>query len=125
MFKVQEAPWRTPLVVAFVQAGMELGYSNRDINGEHQTGFMIAQGTIRRASRCSTAKAFLRPVRLRDNLHIALNAHVTKLLINPFTMEAYGVEFWRNGKKQSIKARKEVVVSAGSINSPQLLMLSG
>lgn len=40
---VQEAPWRTPLVLAFIQAGEELGYKNRDINGEYQTGFMIAQ----------------------------------------------------------------------------------
>lgn len=122
---VQEAPWRTPLVVAFVQAGTELGYKNRDINGEHQTGFMIAQGTIRRASRCSTAKAFLRPARLRENLHIALNSHVTKLLINPFNMQAYGVEFYRNGKRYQVKARKEVIASAGSVNTPQLLMLSG
>lgn len=51
LLTVQEAPWRTPLSVAFVQAGAELGYPNRDINGERQTGFMIAQGTIRRASR--------------------------------------------------------------------------
>lgn len=42
---VQEAPWHTPLATAFVQAGQEMGYENRDINGEHQTGFMIAQGT--------------------------------------------------------------------------------
>jgi len=70
---------------------------NRDINGAEQAGFMIAQGTIRRGQRCSTAKAFLRPVKLRKNIHIALNAHVTKVLINPTTMRAYGVEFFRNG----------------------------
>ena len=43
---VQEAPWKTPLVLAFVQAGKELGYEHRDINGQHQTGFMIAQGKL-------------------------------------------------------------------------------
>lgn len=122
---VQESPWRTPLVVAFTQAGLELGYPIRDINGADQRGFMIAQGTIRRGSRCSTAKGFLRPVRNRKNLHIALNAHVTRILINPSNMRAYGVEFVRNGRKQVVMARKEVVMSAGAINTPQILMLSG
>lgn len=48
LLTVQESPWRTPLVVAFIQAGKELGYPIRDINGAEQRGFMIAQGTIRR-----------------------------------------------------------------------------
>ncbi|XP_031630820.1 glucose dehydrogenase [FAD, quinone]-like [Contarinia nasturtii] len=122
---VQESPWHTPLVAAFVEAGTELGYENRDINGEKQQGFMIAQGTIRRGSRCSTAKAFIRPVRLRKNLHVAMNAHVTRLLIDDIKMQATGVEFVRYGKKYRISARREVILSAGAINSPQLLMLSG
>nr|NVI72411.1 putative glucose dehydrogenase [Cucujiformia] len=88
-------------------------------------GFMIAQGTIRRGSRCSTAKAFLRPIRLRKNIHIALDSHVTKIIINPTTMKATGVEFIRYGRKQLVLARKEVILSAGAINSPQILMLSG
>ncbi|XP_046414122.1 glucose dehydrogenase [FAD, quinone]-like [Neodiprion fabricii] len=125
LLTVQEAPWRTPLVVAFVQAGVEIGYQNRDINGELQTGFMIAQGTIRRGSRCSTAKAFLRPIRLRRNIHTAMNSHVTKILIDPLTLRALGVEFVRDGKRHIVKARKEVILSAGAINSPQILMLSG
>ena len=74
---VQEAPWRTPLATVFVEAGVEMGYDNRDCNGEFQTGFMIPQGTIRRGSRCSSAKAFLRPIRRRPNLHIAMKSHVT------------------------------------------------
>uniref|UniRef100_A0A1B6DKE4 Glucose-methanol-choline oxidoreductase N-terminal domain-containing protein n=1 Tax=Clastoptera arizonana TaxID=38151 RepID=A0A1B6DKE4_9HEMI len=122
---VQEAPWRTPLVLAFVQSGEELGYKNRDINGEHQAGFMVAQGTIRRGSRCSSAKAFLRPARRRSNLHIALNTYVTRVLINPKTKKAYGVQFIRDGKKQMAIARREVVLSAGTISSPHILMLSG
>nr|CAD7600709.1 unnamed protein product [Timema genevievae] len=122
---VQESPWRTPLVVAFLEAGMEIGYENRDINGEKQTGFMIAQGTIRRGSRCSTAKAFLRPVRLRKNIHIALKSHVMRILISPVTMRAYGVLFIRNGVRQIVLARREVILSAGAINSAQILLLSG
>lgn len=122
---VQEAPWRTPLATAFVSAGIELGYDNIDFNAHQQTGFMIPQGTIRRGSRCSTSKAFIRPVRLRGNLHTAMHAHVTKVLINPHTKRAYGVEFVRNNKRYRIHATKEVILSAGSINSAQLLMLSG
>jgi choline dehydrogenase-like flavoprotein len=122
---VGEAPYHTPLAAAFVEAGVEMGFENRDLNGEKQTGFMIAQGTIRRGSRCSTAKAFLRPARLRPNLHIAMFSHVTKVLIDPITKIAYGVEFVRDRKMHYVRAKKEVVLSAGSINTPQLLMLSG
>ncbi|CAG9830996.1 unnamed protein product [Diabrotica balteata] len=125
LLTVQESPWRTPLVVAFLEAGLEMGYPVRDINGADQAGFMIAQGTIRRGSRCSTAKAFLRPVKLRKNIHIALNAHVTRVLINPTTMRAFGVEFVRNGRKQVVTAKREIILSAGAINTPQILMLSG
>ena len=77
---VQEAPWRTPLATAFVEAGVEMGYDNRDGNGEFQTGFMVPQGTIRRGSRCSTSKAFLRPVRHRPNLHVSTNSQVPQQL---------------------------------------------
>jgi glucose dehydrogenase (acceptor) len=122
---VQEAPWRTPLATAFVEAGVEMGFENRDGNGANQTGFMIPQGTIRRGSRCSTAKAFLRPIRHRSNLHIAMHAMVTKVLIDPTSKIAYGVRFKRNNKMWTITARKEVIMSAGALNSAQLLMLSG
>ncbi|KOX71155.1 Glucose dehydrogenase [acceptor] [Melipona quadrifasciata] len=122
---VQEAPYHTPLATAFVKGGQEMGYEVRDINGEHQTGFMIAQGTIRQGSRCSTARAFLRPAKSRKNLHVALEAHVTKILIDTSSKTAYGVEFVRNGETLRVLAKKEVIVSAGAVNSPQLLMLSG
>lgn len=122
---VGEAPYHTPLAAAFVQGGVEMGYDNRDINGEKQTGFMIAQGTIRRGSRCSTGKAFLRPAKLRSNLHVAMFAHVTRIMIDPVSKVAFGVEFIRDGKVHYIRASKEVVLSAGAINSPQILMLSG
>ena len=108
---VQEPPWRTPLATAFIEAGVEMGFENRDGNGEFQTGFMLPQGTIRRGSRCSTSKAFLRPIRRRKNLHIAMHAHVTKLMIDPKTNAVYGVKFRRNGKMWIVKARKEVILS--------------
>ena len=122
---VQEPPWRTPLASAFVEAGIELGYENRDGNGEVQTGFMIAQGTMRRGSRCSSSKAFLRPVRHRRNLHIAMHSRVLKVLIDDKEKRAYGVKMRKGGKVFTLVAKKEVVLSAGTINSAQLLMLSG
>lgn len=122
---MQEAPWRTPLSIAFLQAGKELGYEIRDLNGAKQTGFMLSQGTLRRGSRCSTAKAFLRPVRSRRNLHIAMHSQATKVLIHPSSKKAYGVQFVRNNHPQIVRARREVILSAGAIGSPQLLMLSG
>jgi choline dehydrogenase len=73
----------------------------------------------------STARAFLRPVRNRPNLHVILNATVTKIIINSITKTAEGVEFLKNGFKQTASARKEVILAAGAINSPQLLLLSG
>ncbi|XP_045465776.1 glucose dehydrogenase [FAD, quinone] [Harmonia axyridis] len=122
---VQESPWRTPLSIAFLQAGRELGYDIRDCNGAKQTGFMLSQGTIRRGSRCSTAKAFLRPVRNRSNLHIAMNAQVTKVLIDPVTKKAFGVKFLRNNRIRTVRAKREVILSSGAIGSPHILMLSG
>ncbi|GBP43990.1 Glucose dehydrogenase [Eumeta japonica] len=122
---VSEAPYHTSLVTSFIRAGIEMGYVNRDVNGEKQTGFMVAQGTLRRGSRCSTAKAFLRPAKDRNNLDISMNSHVTKILIDPRTKIAFGVEFIKNKKKYRIRARKEVILSAGTINSAQILMLSG
>ncbi|KAG0711287.1 Glucose dehydrogenase [FAD, quinone] [Chionoecetes opilio] len=122
---VQEAPWRTPLATAFIEAGIEMGYENRDYNAEFQTGFMIPQGTLRRGSRCSTSKAFIRPVRLRKNLHVAMHAFVKQIVIDPHSKRAQGVRFLRGGRTQMVHARKEVVLCAGAINSPQLLMLSG
>ncbi|XP_049767160.1 glucose dehydrogenase [FAD, quinone] [Schistocerca cancellata] len=122
---VQDAPWHTPLGIALVQAGVEMGYEHRDINGERQTGFALFQFTMRRGYRCSAAKAFLRPARLRPNLHVALHAHVTRVLLDPATRRAYGVEFLRDGVRHTVLARKEVILSAGAINSPQLLMVSG
>ena len=121
---VQESPWRTPLSIAFIQAGKELGYENRDINGSNQTGFMLTQYTIRRGSRCSTAKAFLRPVRNRKNLHIAMHAQVLRVIFNK-NKRAIGVEYLRDGRKQTVRVRREIIMSSGSIGSPQLLMISG
>ncbi|XP_055933463.1 L-sorbose 1-dehydrogenase-like [Argiope bruennichi] len=109
---------------AIAASAQEVGYEYRDINGERHTGFAKVQGTIRDGRRCSTAKAYLVPAENRDNLHIVNEAFVLKVLINK-NKEAYGVRFKKDGDVYDIRARKEVIMSAGSINSPQILMLSG
>jgi len=122
---VSNASANTPLAEAFMEAAQEMGYDVHDINGQRQTGFMIPQGTIRNGSRCSTAKAFLRPARLRKNLHVILNTQVTRIVINNETNYATGVELLKNNTRYYVGVEKEVLLSAGPINSPQLLMLSG
>ncbi|GFW83973.1 alcohol dehydrogenase [Trichonephila clavipes] len=121
---IETPPYVTPLGYAFEDSALYLGYSINDLNGVHQTGASIPQGTIRRGSRCSTAKAFLSAAGKRPNLDIAINTFVTKVLIDP-DRHARGVLYDKAGLTFQVLARKEVIVSAGAINSPQLLMLSG
>ena len=122
---ISYAPYRTPLADASVQAGTELGYSVIDYNGETQTGFSYIQSTTKNGTRMSSSRAFLHSIRNRKNLHVIKRSLVTKLLIHPDTKITYGVQFVRNNKKYEVRARKEVILSTGAVNSPQLLMLSG
>lgn len=89
------------------------------------TGFMKAQATVRRGSRCSSSKAFLRPARKRRNLDISKHSLVHKIVIDPSTKQATAVRFEKKGVMYQVQAKKEIILSAGSVNSPQLLMLSG
>ncbi|XP_021926472.1 glucose dehydrogenase [FAD, quinone]-like [Zootermopsis nevadensis] len=118
---------RTEFGEIILQAAKELGYENLDdLNGKHQLGFANVFGTLRNGTRCNTAKAFLSPAKFRENLHVAKYAHVTRILINDQTKTAHSVELrGKDGKIFSVKFRNEVILSAGSINSPQILMLSG
>lgn len=75
--------------------------------------------------RHSTAKAFLHPHKRRKNLHILTEARATKVIIEPQTKRAYAVKYVRNGVKYTVRCRREIIISAGPIASPQLLMLSG
>ncbi|XP_026488907.2 glucose dehydrogenase [FAD, quinone]-like [Vanessa tameamea] len=122
---IQNSHWRTPLSDAFLQAGVETGGKIVDYNGEKQIGYSHIQFTMKNGTRMSASRAFLHPIKNRENFHIIKKAMVTKILINPWKKQAYGVEFVKEGKKYRIKAKREVILSAGAINSPQLLMLSG
>ncbi|PSN57423.1 Glucose dehydrogenase [FAD, quinone] [Blattella germanica] len=122
---VQHATYKTPLADGFLEAGRELGHRVGDPSAESQLGFSQVQATLRNGTRCSASKAFLRPVRNRPNLYVTKRARVTKILINPKTKEAFGVEFIKNNRVYIVRASKEIILSAGVFNSPQLLMLSG
>lgn len=122
---IEYAGYRTELSNAFIKAGHEFGYRQTDPNGESLLGFGQAQATMRNGRRCSAAKAFLRPVMNRKNLHISMKSRVTKIVIDPVTKHAVAVEFIKNRKQYRIRATKEIILSAGTIASPQLLMLSG
>lgn len=122
---VSKSSANTPLAEAFMTAVQEMGYDSHDINGQRQMGIMVPQGTIRNGSRCSTAKAFLRPARLRKNLHVILNTLVTRIDINNVTKATSGVELMKSNTRYYVRVDKEVLLSAGPINSPHLLMLSG
>lgn len=87
---------------------------------------MIAQMTAKNGIRMSSSRAFIRPAQDRPNLHILLNTTVTKVLVHPKSKNAQGVEVVDSyGSTMKILSKKEVIVAGGTVNSPQILMLSG
>ncbi|XP_015112873.1 glucose dehydrogenase [FAD, quinone]-like [Diachasma alloeum] len=119
---VQDVSWRTPLASKFLESGRELGYDIIDYNGRRQIGFSYGQFMMLDGTRCSSSKAYLQ-VR-RSNLDIVTEARVSRVLIDGNNC-AYGVEFTKNNRTYRINASKEVILSAGAIDTPKLLMLSG
>ena len=121
---VHRASMASPLFEVFIEAGVEAGYArNEDVNGARQEGFGPADSTVRRGRRSSTAEAYLHPVSGRPNLEIRTDALVQRVVIEEG--RARGVVVERGGARQEARAEREVILSAGAINSPQLLMLSG
>jgi choline dehydrogenase len=113
-----------PLTHAFVAAGVELGWPhNADFNGEEQEGVGVYQVTQKRGQRHSTAEAYLKPARRRRNLTVLSRTHATRLLFEE--KRCTGVAYLQDGQPQQAHVRKEVLLCAGAINSPQLLLLSG
>jgi choline dehydrogenase len=114
----------SPRSLAFVEAGVELGWlRNDDCNGASQEGFGIRQVTQRAGKRESTADCYLRPALHRPNLTVITEALVARVLFEG--SQAVGVAYLKDGGEQQIRAHNEVILSGGTINSPQLLMLSG
>ncbi|HGG65802.1 MAG TPA: choline dehydrogenase [Rhodobacteraceae bacterium] len=120
---VTRGPRRNPLFKAFVEAGAQAGYrTTDDYNGKQQEGFGPMEQTVWRGRRWSAANAYLRPALKRPNCDL------TRALARRVVIEggrAVGVEVERGGKIEVIRARREVILAASSINSPKLLMLSG
>ena len=121
---VCRARGRNPLFDRFVEAGGQAGHPvNDDFNGAEQEGCGRYDFTIRRGKRWSTSRAFLRPVRHRRNLTVLTDTLTRRVLVE--NGRASGVEVARNGRTLRVGAAREVILSAGTLNSPQLLLLSG
>lgn len=115
-----------PFEHMIIKAAMELGFKNStDINGDSQMGVIRASTTSNKGMRQGTAANFLNSVKDRKNLHVMKNTHAIKILFEPGTNTVSGILLNKDGKEVTVNIRKELIVSAGAINSPQLLMLSG
>ena len=113
-----------PLCETFLQSAAATGLAvNPDFNGMEQEGVGIYQMTIRKARRNSSARAFLRPAMKRANVTVLTRAQATRVLFEG--TRAIGVEYQRNGQRHQVRAGREVILSGGAINTPQLLLLSG
>ena len=113
-----------PLYGAFIEAGEQVGYARTaDMNGYRQEGFGPMDMTVHRGRRWSTANAYLRPAAGRPGLAVETGALATRILLEG--RRAAGVEYRRGSAVRTVQARREVILSGGPINAPQLLMLSG
>ncbi|XP_012274594.1 glucose dehydrogenase [FAD, quinone]-like [Orussus abietinus] len=119
---VEHVPYHSELSTVFLKAGRSLGYKVVDYNAKDQIGFSYIQVNMDQGARCSASKAYLRVT--RPNLDIVPGARVTKVLIDSEN-RAYGVEYHKDRELRRVRASKEVVLSAGTIDSAKLLMLSG
>ncbi|MEM7745884.1 MAG: GMC family oxidoreductase N-terminal domain-containing protein [Pseudomonadota bacterium] len=124
---VTDPNWRHPLCDAFIEGCVQEGIPhNPDYNGASQLGVSYSQRTIKDGRRMSAARAFLHPVMYRRNLEVRTRAHVTGLMLDG--KRATGVRYARGGRmgsRHEVKARREVILSGGTYNSPQVLELSG
>ena len=113
-----------PLSHAFVDACEEQGIArNDDLGGPTYEGAGFFQVTQRAGKRCSSAAAYLKPAMSRRNLTVLTHAHTTRVLFEG--TRAVGIDAVQNGKTMQLRAKREVILSGGAINSPQILMLSG
>lgn len=117
-------PLKNPLYRAFIEAAKEAGYGETDdINGYRQEGFGRMDMTVHKGRRWSTANAYLKPAMKRSNLDVMTDTMVRRVTFDG--RRTTGIEVERGGITETIRARREVILSGGPINSPQLLKLSG
>ena len=124
---VTDLDYSHPLCEKFIEGAGQIGIPrNPDYNGATQEGLNYVQRTVHKRRRVSTARAFLRPAGSRPNLTVRTHAHVTRILLEG--KRAIGVEYakgGRGGQSVEVRADKEVIISGGAVNSPQLLQISG
>nr|CAH7738661.1 unnamed protein product [Callosobruchus chinensis] len=106
---IENPGYESPFVKLFMKAGRDMGYRNNDPNGKIALGFSKVQATMKNGRRCSAAKAFLKPIQDRENLHVSKNSRATRILIDSTSKRAYGVEFWKN--KQNTKSRQAISIA--------------
>lgn len=121
---VADLRYKNPLSDVFLEAAAELQLpSNPDFNGETQEGMGYYQVTQRGGQRCSAARAYLHPAMERPNVTVVTDAHSERVTFDE--KRATGVEFRQGKAAKTVRAKREVILSAGAFQSPQLLMLSG
>ncbi len=122
--KVSNLRTRHPISEAFLEAAVQCGMRRTDdINRPPNDGIGVTQATQVRGSRCSSARAYLWPASSRRNLHVRTRTCVRRILLEG--KKATGVEYSQNGHIRTLRARRGVILSAGALASPQILMLSG
>lgn len=121
---VTDTPWKHELCEAFIEGAVGMGIPrNPDYNGKTQDGVGYFQRAIHKGRRMSAARAFLHPAMGRQNLQVITHAHATQILFEG--PRAVGVEYDQGGTRKQAKARREVILCGGVVNSPQLLQISG
>ena len=121
---INQSKNKNPLFKAFLNSAQEAGHKiNEDMNGKDQEGFGMYDVTIHKGERASASKYYLNPVRKKPNLKVFSESFVEKIIFDG--KKAIGVEVKIKNKIKKIYANKEIILSGGSINSPQLLMVSG
>ena len=124
---VTDLDWRDPLCEAFIEGAVQLGIPrNPDYNGARQEGVSYVQRTTRNRRRVSTARAYLAPAGSRSNLEVRTGCHATRILMSG--RRASGIAYAKGGRGgvvHEVHVRREVILCGGTINSPQLLQLSG
>jgi choline dehydrogenase len=124
---ITDLEWRDPLCEAFIEGAVQMGIPrNRDYNGTAQAGVSYVQRIIRNGRRVSSARGYLRPAMQRPNLTVRTHAHATEIVFDG--KRAVGIRYSRGGRggtPMEVRARKELILCGGTVNSPQLLQLSG
>ncbi|MCX7365101.1 MAG: GMC family oxidoreductase N-terminal domain-containing protein [Alphaproteobacteria bacterium] len=124
---ITDLDWRDPLCEAFIAGAVSMGIPrNRDYNGTMQAGVSYVQRVIQKGRRVSAARAFLHPAMKRPTLTVRTNAHASEIVLEG--KRAVGIRYrkgGRNGIPMEVRAAKEVILCGGTVNSPQLLQVSG